>query len=50
MNQKSFEENNSNNLKQIKLTNSGEIKELNIDLSSKQNINGNISENVNEKY
>ena len=49
MNQKSFEENNSNNLKQIKLTNSGEIKELNIDLSSKQNINGNISENVNEK-
>ena len=47
--QNSFEDNNSNNLKQIKLTNSGEIKELNIDLSSKPNINGNISENINEK-
>ena len=47
--QKSFEENTSNNLKQIKLTNSGEIKELNIDLSNRQNINGNINENANEK-
>ena len=46
--QKSFEENASNNLKQIKLTNSGEIKELSIDLSNRQNINGNISQNVNE--
>ena len=47
--QKSFEENTSNNLKQIKLTNSGEIKELSVDLSRNQNINGNISENVNDK-